>query len=174
MIQYRKGVNMPIIRVSYYDKSRKREFSRIYNTDTAAFICQTPRGKVYKKPRKCNFYLYNPQGQTNKEKITELPYNEAKELIRQYGTKEQFCEYFSVLNADGSFKSTDKKAFIYIDPIHRVKLFRTASLLSMTPSQCVQYLIDKYDDMRIFNRNFTTHKNKTKNRITPSDISDFS
>ena len=162
---------MPHIQITDYYPEKKRGYTREYDTDKAKFICQTPEGRLLKKPRKCNFYLYNPKGKTKKEQIRELLYHEAKELIRQYGTKEQYCEYFSVYDAHGNFK-TQKHTTITIDESHRIKLFRNASLYSMGMSEFVCYLIDKHDNMHVYNKDFKTKRRKG-NRPIPEELTEF-
>lgn len=161
---------MPIIRVTLWDKTAKKRIWRTYNTDTAIFVCQVPGGRLLKKKNKCNFYIYNPKAKSKKEQVTEVTYNEAKELIRVHGTREQFCRYFSVLNADGSYKSGGKN-YVTLDEFHAVKLFRTASFLGMTPSQAVSYLIDRYDDNRNYNGSCVTQR--SNGRTTPVSLSEF-
>ena len=156
--------------LNIWDKANKKSYRRVYDPDRAKFICQTPKGRLYKKPRKCCFYLYNPQGKTKYEKITEVPYLEAKELIRVHGTREQYCEYFSILDAQGNYK-THKSGLIKIDETHRIKLIRNASAMSMGMSEFVCYLIDKYDDMDNHYKSFVTHHKK--NRYIPVDVSDL-
>lgn len=161
---------MPIIHVGEYNKTLKRTIHRVYNTDASTFICSVPNGRLFKKPRKCNFFIYNPRGKTNSEQIREVPYLEAKELIKTHGTREQYCKYFSILNADGSYKKKGGTR-INIDEFHRVKLFRNASLLGMDMSEFVEYLIDKYDNMGQYNKSYSTHKRK--GCPLPNDLSEF-
>ena len=163
---------MPIIRIYKYSPAHKKSLTRFYNTDAAELICQTPMGKLLKKKRKCNFYIYNPKGKTKEEQITELTYKEAKELVKTHGTKEQYCKYFSILDANGNYKSRKKGTTLYIDEVHAIKLFRSASALSMTPVQCIQYLIDKYDDMGHFNLSYTTVRTKNQ-RTVPGNLTDL-
>ena len=160
---------MPKITITTYDKKLKHGVNRTYNTDAAEFICSVPNGRLYKKKRKCTFFIYNPRGKTKREQITDVLYPDAKELVRTHGTKEQFCKFFSVLNPDGSYKTG--KTHIDIDEVHRVKLIRNASLTGMGMSEFVAYLIDKYDDNGHYNKSFQTHKKKK--RHTPGDISEF-
>ena len=160
---------MPKIVLYGYDKRRKQKYKRIYDTDASTFICQVPGGRLMKKPRKFNFYIYNPLGKTKQEKVREIDYAEARELVRTYGTKEQYCEHFSVLNPDGTYKN--KRFYLNIDEPHRLRLARNASALAMGLSECMMYLIDKYDDMGIYNRTYSSVvKNK---RRQPRDISEF-
>ena len=154
----------------FYDKEKKKCYRKAYDPDKAKFICQTPQGKLYKKPRKCCFYLFNPQGKTKHDKIKEVSYLEAKELIRANGTREQYCEYFSVYDANGKFK-TGKTGHITLDETHRIKAIRNASALSMGISEFICYIIDKYDDMDNFHKTFVTHK--AKNRYHPVDVTDL-
>ena len=158
---------MPLIQIRFWDKKLKKQIGRKYDTDKSIFICNVPGGRLLKKPRKCSFYIYNPSLKDKKEAITDVLYHQAKELVRTYGTREQFCQYFTVLNPDGTYKK-NKFFNITIDEAHRIKLWRSASYLGMTPGQCVAYLIDKYDDMDNFNKSgVTTHK---ANRIIPVDL----
>ena len=53
---------MPVIVFHYWDKKNKQKIRNAYNTDAAEFICNVPGGKLYKKPRKFNFYIYDPTG----------------------------------------------------------------------------------------------------------------
>lgn len=161
---------MAVIRRCWYDKKTKQKCYVKYDTDRAIFICNVPEGKLYKKPRKFNFYIYNPRGETNKEKIREVPYPEAKQLVKTHGTKEQYCEYFTIMNADGTYK--EDLFHIRIDQVHKVKLQRTASMLSLSTKDCLEYLIDKYDDMRHYNKSFIVHKKN--HRSYPADLSEFS
>lgn len=160
---------MAVIRSSWYDRRTKQKCYIKYDTDKSIFICNVPEGKLYKKPRKFNFYIYNPRGKTNKEKIREVPYPEAKKLVKTHGTREQYCEYFTIMNADGTYKKGE--SYIHIDQVHKVKLQRTASMLSLSMKDCMAYLIDKYDDMRHYNKTFMSHRKYTS--AVPADISEF-
>ena len=155
--------------INTYDKDLKHGVVRHYDTDKATFICNVPGGRLLKKPRKLNFYIYNPQGKTNQEKIQEVTYDQAKELIRTHGTMEQYRKYFTVLRPDGSFSKA--RTHITVDEYHRVKLLRNASILNMTMSQFVQYLIDKYDSNRNFS-NPSSKNPKSKNKYS-NDPNEF-
>ena len=164
---------MEPIRVYFYNKEKKRTDYYYYNMDTAVFICNVPGGRLYKRTKKCTFYIYNPRGKTLKEQFTEVSYHEAKELIKKHGTREQYCEYFSILNADGTYKK-GRTGKVIIDEIHRLKLMRTAAMLNMTMSGAVQYLIDKYDGMDhdhlvYSGRNIRAKQKRNKNKI-PEDF----
>jgi len=160
---------MPVIRIYHWDKKIKKPCSISYNTDKAEFVCNVPEGRLLKKKKKFNFYIYNPRGKTKKEQIREVPYLEAKELIRKWGTREQFCKYFTIMNADGTYKQGN--THVVIDQVHMAKLKRTASMLSLSMKDTLAYLIDKYDDMANYNRSFTSHKKGY--RVTPADITDL-
>ena len=160
---------MPVIKFYYWDKKNKKKITNKYDTDGATFICNVPEGRLLKKKKKFNFYIYNPRGETKRDQIREVPYPEAKELVKKWGTREQFCNYFTILEPDGSYK--EGKYCLYIDQVHKIKLQRTASMLSMSVKDTVEYLIDKYDDMRHYNMTFVNHK--AKHRPTPSDLSEF-
>ena len=141
---------MPKFDINTYDKDLGHGVVRHYDTDKSTVVCSVPNGKLMKKPRKTAFYIYNAQGKTNQEKIREVTYNEAKELIRVHGTMEQYRKYFTVLRADGTFSKA--RTHITVDEYHRIKLIRNAEILNMSMTQFVEFLIDRYDDDRNHNK----------------------
>ena len=156
---------MPKFDINTYDKDLKHGVVRHYDTDKSTVVCSVPNGKLMKKPRKTAFFIYNAQGKTNQEKIRELSYDEAKDMIRTWGTMEQYRKYFTVLRPDGTFD--DRKTHIMLDEYHRIKLIRNAAILNMSMSQFVEYLIDRYDDNRNHN-NPPSKKPTSKNKYTPN------
>ena len=156
---------MPKITLYKYDPNRKRYCPSIFDTDKSIFLCQVPGGKLYRRKQLCVFFIYNPRGKDKKEKIRVIPYNEAKELVRVHGTKELYCEYFTVLNADGSQKKKSRRSAVYIDPAHKIRLQRTAALLGVDMTRCIQLLIDKYDSM---DHHHLTQNRHRKSTITPN------
>ena len=119
-----------------------------FNNEKSELICTTPNGTLYRKISSSRkFYLYNPRGKTNKEKYTTISWSEASNLVRTYGTSEQWMKTFTVLD-----KSTNTKAegrvSIMLDPYHRIKVQRNADRLGLSMTEYVLRLIDRDDDNR--------------------------
>ena len=161
---------MPKITIYCGPKGQRR---KIYNTDNAEFICNVPNGKLFRKPKKWIFFIYYPRGKTKQEQIKELDYYEAKEMIYTYGTREQYCHYFTVINADGSKKKEFKTRFC-VDNMHRVKLYRAAAHLGLNPTQTIHYLIDLYDKNNFTKRAYNGKKSVPSSDPSESDINRFS
>ena len=119
-----------------------------FNNDKSELICTTPEGTLFrKKSNSRKFYLYNSHGKTNKEKYTEITWSEASNLVRTYGTSEQWMNLFTVLDKSTKTNSGEKSP-IYLDAYHRIKVQRNADRLGISMTEYVKRLIDRDDNNR--------------------------
>lgn len=119
--------------------------TRKYNPETAQRICDTPDGTLYRKSKRSQeFYIYNPNGETNAKKITSVPWPDANNLVKKYGTREQWIELFTTFG-----KSTeagqDTFSRVSIDDYHYLKAVRNADRLHLSVKEYICRLIDKDD-----------------------------
>ena len=120
--------------------------SRQYDPDKAIFICHTPDGDLYKKKNFLEFYLYHPNGKTNKEKITmDLPWETARQYTLKYGTKDMHDKLFTVWKKSTN-SHTGPHSTINLDDRTRTMALRQAYKLHMSLAEFVRMLIQKYDD----------------------------
>lgn len=119
-----------------------------FNNEKSELICTTPEGTLYRKTSNSRkFYLYNFRGETNKEKYKVISWSEASNLVRTYGTSEQWMQLFTVLDKSSSTKKSGKSS-IDLDPYHRIKVQRNADRLGISMTEYVLRLIDKDDNNR--------------------------
>ena len=115
-----------------------------YNPDASELICKTPEGLLYrKKKRTKEFYLYNPAGETNAQKITSLPWPDANNLVKTYGTREQWMEMFTTYGK--STGATGNNRQVTLDDYHYIKVIRNADRLKLSVKEYICRLIDKDD-----------------------------
>ena len=69
---------------------------KVFDTETAEFICRTPQGALYKKPATISFFLCASVGADTT--FTPLSWREAERLIHDYGTRDIYNRYFTVSN----------------------------------------------------------------------------
>ena len=107
-------------------------------------ICNTPNGILYRKNgRSKEFYLYNPKGKTNKEKITSVGWADASNLVKTYGTRDQWIEYFTTYRKSTGVKVNENR--VSIDDYHYIKAVRNADRLKLSVKDYICRLIDKDD-----------------------------
>ena len=116
-----------------------------YDPEKSQFICETPNGILYRKSRRSQeFYLYNKDGETNAKKITSVPWPDANNLVKTYGTRQQWMELFTTFG-----KSTgagrDTRSRVDIDDYHYLKAIRNADRLHLSVKEYICRLIDKDD-----------------------------
>ena len=115
-----------------------------YNPVASQFICETPSGILYRKQKRTKeFYLYNPDGKTNKEKITSVPWPDANNLVKTYGSREQWMEMFTTWGK--STGATGNNRQVTLDDYHYLKAVRNADRLHLSVKEYICRLIDKDD-----------------------------
>ena len=62
---------------------------RLYDTQTGTYICQTNRGKLYRKYRANEFFVQA------RDKITPLKWNEARSLAYHFAPSNTYKDYFT-------------------------------------------------------------------------------
>ena len=119
-----------------------------YNPDKSIHICNTPNGILYrKKSGSTEFYLYNPGGKTNAEKITSLSWADANNTVKTYGSRELWMKYFTAM--DKSTNNNDGGSTqVRLDSYHRIKAQRNADRRGMNLTEYIKWLITKDDDNR--------------------------
>ena len=120
--------------------------NRYYNIGKSILVCETPRGKLYKKTgRGVDFFLYDKDGETNAKKYIDVSWADANNLTKTYGSREMQDKYFSLFE-----KSTDQNngryTSINLDEYHSLKAFRNAQAHNMSMTTYIKYLIDKEDE----------------------------
>ena len=120
-------------------------YGKRYNPDKSIRICETPNGILYrKKSGSTEFYLYNSTGKTNAEKITSVPWPDANNLVKTYGTKEQWMDYFTTYGKDTNPHKSGSSV-VRLDSYHRIKAQRNADRRGMNMTEYIKFLIDKDD-----------------------------
>ena len=115
-----------------------------YNPEASQFICETPSGILYRKQKRTKeFYLYNPDGKTNKEKITSVPWPDANNLVKTYGTRQQWMELFTTFGKSTGVAINENR--VSIDDYHYLKAIRNADRLHLSVKEYICRLIDKDD-----------------------------
>ena len=119
---------------------------KMYNVEKSIYLCDTPQGTLYKKKgRATDFYLYNPDGKTNREKYVIVSWADANNLTKTYGDRDVHLQWFSTVD-----KSTDPSktgnSVIRLDDYHRMKVMRNADKLGISMREYVMRLIDKDDE----------------------------
>ena len=118
--------------------------TRKYNPETAQRICDTPDGTLYRKNgRSQEFYLYNPNGETNAKKITSVPWPDANNLVKTYGSRDQWMEMFTTWGK--STGATGNNRQVTLDDYHYLKAIRNADRLKLSVKEYICRLIDKDD-----------------------------
>ena len=116
-----------------------------YDPDVNVKICNTPDGILYQKSKRSQeFYLYNPAGETNAKKITSVSWPDANNLVKTYGTKEQWMEYFTTYGKSTG-ASNGTRSNVSIDDYHYIKAVRNADRLKLSVKEYICRLIDKDD-----------------------------
>ena len=116
-----------------------------YNPEKSTLICRTPHGILYRKRgASTEFYLYNPEGKTNKEKITSVSWADANNLVKTYGSRELWLKYFTTYGTstnpnDGNYVDVRLSAY------YAIKARRNADLKHMNITKYICSLIDKDD-----------------------------
>ena len=126
----------------------KKKVYRTYDTDKSQFICQTPKGKLYKKKVFMEFYLYHPVG-TKKSIDTDItrdvPWVEADRLAREYAPKDLYDKIFRVWKKSTN-SHTGPHSYVILDDRTRTMAMRHAHKLNTSVTQFVRMLIQKWDD----------------------------
>lgn len=116
-----------------------------YNPEKAQRICDTPNGILYRKSgRSQEFYLYNPNGETNAQKIISVAWPDANNLVKTYGSREQWIELFTTYGkSTGAGRYT--RNLVAIDDYHYLKAIRNADRLHLSVKEYICRLIDRDD-----------------------------
>ena len=134
--------------IRFYVKTyRGKKAYKKYDVDKSILICKSPQGMLYKKrTRTLEFFLYHPEGKTNKDKITmNVPWDEAAKICYQYGTKEDYTLYFTMRKKSTSVKHAPHTS-VTLDSRSRIMAQRGASRRNMNVTEFIRFLIQKYDD----------------------------
>lgn len=135
---------MPMIRIDTVKDGKMR--TKRYNTDTAELLCNTPKGKLFlRRGRNFEIFLYDQNQKKTRDKITVVTWDEAKELVRTYGTRDMFHKYFAVVDSDAVLH-------FFLKGRYAVKTRRNAMKKNMNATQFVKWLVDKYDKHRYSQR----------------------
>ena len=117
-----------------------------YNTDTSDKVCNTPRGVLYhKRSRSQEFFLFKSDGATTRERFIDVTWPEANDLVKQYGSREQHIELFTIVGASKTASSTGHRTRVNLDDYHYIKATRNASRLGISVGDYIRRLIDKDD-----------------------------
>ena len=122
-----------------YHKDTKKYTNKVYDTEKATFICNTPQGNLYKKRGSSQaFFIWG------KDDPYEIEWADANNLVKTYGTREQHINLFTTFGAskdqrDGGVTSVN------IDSYHRLKAWRNAQRLHLSLQAYIYRLIDKDD-----------------------------
>ena len=87
--------------------------------------------------------MYNADGKTKREKITDITWADANNLVKTHVTTEVHLKYFSTYQNEVTSTSG---ANFRLDDEHRVREFRNAQKLNMNITAYIKYLIDKDDE----------------------------
>lgn len=124
-----------------------KKIYRVYDTDKSMFICNTPKGTLYKKKSYLEFWLYHPK--KNKkidEDITrELSWEDARKLTLEYGSRDIYNKLFTVWKKSTNSR-TGPHGTINLDDRTRTMALRCAYKLHMSLAEFVRMLIQKWDD----------------------------
>lgn len=132
------------ITIAYRDPVSKKPTSRVYDTDKSKFICNTPFGVLYqKRGQSIQFWLYHSRAKTKKEMVEEVTWHDASNLVREFGTRDQYHELF--LARKQSKSPEDGFSHVRLPYFYRMKAQRNASRRKMNVTQYVKFLIDKDD-----------------------------
>lgn len=82
---------------------RKVIKNKVYDTDKSERVCKIPGNMneaktLYKKKGANSFFTVIDRWGI----VQPLKWSEARELIRQHGTRDQYCKYFALYNAYGT------------------------------------------------------------------------
>ena len=85
---------------------RKIIKSKVYDTDKSERICKIPGNQneaktLYKKRGTISFFTVIDRWGI----VQPLKWSEARDLIWQYGTRDQYCKYFSLYDPYGNLKT---------------------------------------------------------------------
>ena len=131
-----------------YERINKKQVRHAYDTDTSMLLCQTPKGKLYKKQKSTEFFLYHPVG-SKKDIATDitrdLSWEEARQLTHDYGTKDVYNQIFTVWKKSTN-SHTGPHSYVTLDDRTRTMAIRHAHKLNTSVTQFVRMLIQKWDD----------------------------
>ena len=125
-----------------------KQVYRTYDTDKNDLICQTPRGKLLKKKKTMEFYLYHPAGPKKNfdaDITRDLPWVEASKLAEQYAPKETYDKIFRVWKKSTN-THTGPHSDVHLDDRTRTIAMRHAHKLNTSVTQFVRMLIQKWED----------------------------
>lgn len=120
---------------------RKRIGTKLFDTETSDFICESDLGKIFRKKAGLGeYFAYNEQ----KQSIIPLEYATAKDLVKE-NDKEQYDKLFSLRDKDDSIK---KIITICITEAEKMKLRRQSAQRKMSMSEYIVWLIEQ-DEKRM-------------------------
>lgn len=111
--------------------------TRIYDSEKSKEICNTPHGVLFRK-RSGEFWLYNK----SKAEVKPMSWVEANDLIKQYGTREQYLDIFTLYGG----RKGGNPGHIFIDGKHMLRARRNADKHRMSVTTYINYLIDRDDN----------------------------
>ena len=83
---------------------RKYRKHKVYDTSTSEYLCPTPFGNLYRKNSSLSFFLVS----RNEQVITPTSWNEAEQLVQEYGTKMQFDKIFRPESVTNKAKAKER------------------------------------------------------------------
>ena len=133
------------MRKTIYSKDEKKGkwVQKVFDTDKSVFICHSPQGDLYKK-KTVNEYFTWKRGE---DKPVIVSWAEANNLVRNYGTREQHLELFTLYKTSTN-EHDGKYTSINLDSYHKVKAERNASRLGLNLTTYIKRLIDQDDANR--------------------------
>lgn len=132
----------------YRKRINGKQIFRTYDPDKSMFICQTPKGKLYKKKNFMEFYLYHPAGPKRclETDITrDVPWVEAEKLAHENAPKDVHDKIFRVWKKSTN-SHTGPHSTVILDDRTRTMAMRHAHKLNTSVTQFVRMLIQKWDD----------------------------
>ena len=107
---------------------------RLYDTRTGTYICQTNRGKLYRKYHATEFFLLA------RDKIMPLKWSEAKSLCFHFAPANTYKDYFTTQIIDQKVRTN-----IDLSRIDMQKLKILSGTHDLTPKQMLHKIIcDEY------------------------------
>ena len=115
---------------------------RLYDTRTGTYICQTNRGKLYRKYHATEFFLLA------RDKITPLKWSEARELAYHFAPANTYKDYFTTQIIDQKVRTN-----IDLSRIDMQKLKILSGCHDLPPKQMLHKIIG--EEYRKLDRHIT-------------------
>ena len=120
---------------------KKRIGTKLFDTETSDFVCESDLGKIFRKKAGLGeYFAYNEQ----KQIIIPLEYDTAKDLVKA-NDKEQYDKLFSLRDKDDTVK---KIITISITDSEKMRLRRQSAQRKMSMSEYIVWLVDQ-DEKRM-------------------------